>query len=102
MKSCEDGKWRSNKKVRYSSVHIEKMSRNRYLKLIHIDAIKCKTYLIFFLFQGVKFESDFHKLGNDNSMKSKNKNRLPCSALDSNLGYCGLNDEFGRRYAHDL
>ena len=28
-----------------------------------------------FLFQGVKFESGFHKLGNDNSMKSINKNR---------------------------
>ena len=39
----------------------------------------------FFLFQGVKFESDFHKLGNDNSMKSKNKNRLPCLGLEPGL-----------------
>ena len=39
----------------------------------------------FFLFQGVKFESDFHKLGNDNSMKSKNKNRLPCPGLEPGL-----------------
>ena len=62
------------KKDSYSSVHIEQISRNRYLKLIHIDAIKCKTYLIF-LFQGVKFESGLHKLGNDNSMKSIIKNR---------------------------
>ena len=36
----------------------------------------------FFLFQGVKFESDFHKLGNDNSMKSINNNRTPWPRLE--------------------
>ena len=37
---------------------IKRISRNGFLKLFHIDVIKCETYLKFFLFQDVKFDCD--------------------------------------------
>ena len=38
-----------------------------------------------FIFLYLLFESDFHKLGNDYSMKSINKNRSPCPGLEPGL-----------------